>query len=129
MTELESELRSISIGAFSSLQIPKQDELSKKMISLNVSLTELNSSLRSAESDLIEAENERLKAESKKDDAVIGTVAGGVGAVFLGILFPPSLAVTIPAVAAGGTIIICIQSKSKDSGVLGYEKVSPRINC
>ena len=85
---------------------------SKKMISLNVSVGPHRS------------REERLKAESKKDDAVIGTVA-----VFLGILFPPSLAVTIPAVAAGGTIIICIQSKSKDSGVLGYEKVSPRINC
>ena len=57
-------------------------------------------------SDLSRAESEKRRAEKETDNAVAGTVAGGVGAVVLGILFPPSLAVTVPAVAAGGTISI-----------------------
>ncbi len=58
------------------------------------------------ESSLREAEDKKRQAQSKKDDAIVGTVAGGVGAVVLGIFFPPSLAVTISlsAVATAGTI-------------------------
>ena len=62
--------------------------------------------LKDRENDLRRAEENKSKASSKKDGAVAGTVVGGVGAVVLGIFFPPSLAVTVPAVAAAGTISI-----------------------
>ena len=53
--------------------------------------------------ELRKAERRKSEAESRKAAAITGTVAGGVGAVVLGIFFPPSLAVTVPAVAAAGT--------------------------
>ena len=51
--------------------------------------------LEDARSDLRRAEDKKRNVESKKD-AAIGR-GGGVGAVILGVLFPPSLAVTVPA--------------------------------
>ena len=110
--ELESEGESIhrDIG---SLQ-QAQNSLKHTVNSLNVSKAGLLSSLDSANNDLSRAESDRRRAESKKDDAVIGTVAGGVGAVVLGIFFPPSLAVTVPAVAASGTISIVSANEKVD---------------
>ena len=62
--------------------------------------------LEDRKSDLRDAEERKRKASSKKDGAIAGTVVGGVGAIVLGIFFPPSLAVTVPTVAAAGTISI-----------------------
>ena len=102
--ELENEGESIQRDIGSLQQA--QNSLRSNVNSLNASKAGLQSSLDSANSDLSRAESDKRRAESKKDDAVAGTVAGGVGAAVLGILFPPSLAVTVPAVAAGGTISI-----------------------
>ena len=62
--------------------------------------------LEDAKRDLREAENQKRDAKKAKDAAIGGTVGGAVGAVVLGIFFPPSLAVTVPAVATAGTISI-----------------------
>ena len=72
-------------------------------------------SLEDAKRDLREAENQRRDAQNKKDNAIAGTVGGGIGAVVLGIFFPPSLAVTVPAVAAAGTISISEADRKVDS--------------
>ena len=64
--------------------------------------------------DLRNAEERKRKASSKKDGAIAGTVVGGVGAVVLGIFFPPTLAVTVPTVAAAGTISITEACKAVD---------------
>ncbi len=50
---------------------------------------------------LCEAKSKWNDAQRRKDNAVGGTVAVAFGAVVLGVFFPPSLAVTIPAVAIG----------------------------
>ena len=63
---------------------------------------------------LYEAERKKREAESKKDDAVVGTVAGGVAAGILGVIFPPSLIVTVPAVATAGAISITDAVKAID---------------
>ena len=83
-----------------------QNSLRSSVNSLNVSKAGLQSSLDSANSDLSRAESDKERAERERKRAVDGTVASGFGALVLGILFPPSLAVTVPAVAAGGTISI-----------------------
>ena len=62
--------------------------------------------LKDAKMDLREAERKMRDAEKDKDAARQGTVGGAVGAAVLGMLFPPSLAVTVPAVAVAGTISI-----------------------
>ena len=63
---------------------------------------------------LSKAESEKCEAEKRKDGAVTGTIAGGVAAVVFGAIFPPSLAVTVPAVAAAGTISISDANKAVD---------------
>ena len=121
--ELENEGESIQRNIGSLHQA--QNSLKRTVNSLNVSKADLQSSLDSANSDLSRAESDKRRAESKKDDAVAGTVAGGVGAVVLGIFFPPSLAVTVPAVAAGGTISIVsaneavVRCRSRISSIRG----------
>lgn len=79
-----------------------QNSLKSNIDFLNTSKYNLQSSLDTANRDLSRAESDKCRAEKEKDDKVAGTVAGGVGAVVLGIFFPPSLALTVPAVAAGG---------------------------
>ena len=59
-----------------------------------------NALLEDARSDL------KRSARSDMPVAIGSTVADGIGAVFLGILFPPSLIVTVPAAAVAGTISI-----------------------
>ena len=67
--------------------------------------------LDDARSDLREEESKKNKAESDRNQAVgvavgggIGTAAVGVGAVVLGVLFPPTLLGTVPAIAVTTTI-------------------------
>ena len=62
--------------------------------------------LQDHERDLNNAKNRLDEARKSKDRAVSGTVAAGVGTVILGAIFPPSLAVTVPATAAVGTTAI-----------------------
>ena len=70
--------------------------------------------LEDARSDLRRAEDKKRSAESKKDAAIGGAIGGGVGAVILGVLFPPSLAITVPAVATSVTIAITEADKEID---------------
>ena len=92
-----------------------QNSLRSTIDSLNASKYSLQSSLDSANSALSRAESDKRRAEREKENAVAGTVAGGVGAVVLGVLFPPSLLVTVPTVAAGGSISISNANKEIDS--------------
>ena len=62
--------------------------------------------LQDHERDLNNAKNRLDEARKSKDRAVSGTIAAGVGTVILGAIFPPSLAVTVPATAAVGTTAI-----------------------
>lgn len=62
--------------------------------------------LEDAQNDLRRAEKSKEEAERKKNGAIGGTVGGGVAAAVFGVLFPPSLIVTVPAVAAAGAISI-----------------------
>ena len=111
--ELENEGESIQrdIG----LLQQAQNSFRSNVDSLKASKAGLQSSLDSANSDLSIARSDKHRAEKKKDGAVARTVAGGVGAVAFGIFFPPSLAVTVPAVAAGGTISISNANREIDS--------------
>ena len=84
----------------------EKHKVSAKIRSLEYSKSRNEASLADAERDLSRAQEEKSEAESKKGDAIVGTVAGGVGAAVLGFFFPPSLIVTVPAVAAAGTISI-----------------------
>ena len=70
--------------------------------------------LEDRKNDLRAAESKKRDALREKDNAVAGTVAGGVGAGILGIIFPPSLIVTVPAVAAAGTISITDANEAVD---------------
>ena len=111
--ELETEGEAIQRN-INSLQ-QAQNSLRSTIDSLNASKYSLQTSLDSANSALSRAESDKRRAEREKENAVTGTVAGGVGAVVLGIFFPPSLAVTVPAVAAGGSISISNANKEIDS--------------
>ena len=68
----------------------------KKAIETNKARYE--AALDDAGRDLRSAQSKKRKAESDKSSATAGAVGGGVGAAFLGILFPPSLLVTVPTV-------------------------------
>lgn len=70
--------------------------------------------LDDAKSDLASAKSKKSKAESDKGAAIGGAVGGSIGAVALGILFPPSLALTVPAVATSVTIAIKEAEKAID---------------
>ena len=96
------------------LLLQNQTGLKREIDSLNATKSGYQSSLSSAQSDLNRAESAKWRAEKEKDDAVAGTVAGGVGAAVLGILFPPSLIVTAPAVAMGGASAISDANKEID---------------
>ena len=111
--ELESKGEAVQRN-INSLQ-QAQKSLRSTIDSLNASKYSLQRSLDSANSALSSAESDKRRAEREKENAVAGTVAGGVGAVVLGIFFPPSLAVTVPAVAAGGSISISNANKEIDS--------------
>ena len=71
--------------------------------------------LEEAQEELRQAESKKHEAERKKDNVIAGTVGGGVGAIVLGVFFPPSLALTVPAVAAAGTISITEAVERVDS--------------
>ena len=70
--------------------------------------------LEDARSELRDAESEKREAERDKDAAVAGTVGGSVGAVVLGILFPPSLIATVPAVVTAASVTITNADKAID---------------
>ena len=69
--------------------------------------------LNDARRELRNAESDKRDAEKKKSDAVAGTIGGSVGAVVLGILFPPSLAATIPAVVTAASVQIRLLTRAK----------------
>ena len=74
-----------------------------------------------ARRELRNAESDKRDAEKKKSDAVAGTIGGSVGAVVLRILFPPSLAATIPAVVTAASVTITQADKAIDAS---KEKIS-----
>lgn len=84
----------------------EQDNLRGRIRNLEVDLSRHEAQLSEYKDDLRRAESMKRKAQSRKDAAVAGTVASGAGALLLGIVFPPSLVVTVPAVATAGTISI-----------------------
>ena len=92
----------------------KKNRLQQDIRRLNENKAGNEALLQDAKHSLNAAENQKRKAEDEKDRAVARTVGGGVGAVVLGIFFPPSLAVTVPAVAAAGTISISDANKNID---------------
>ena len=105
----------------------EEKELHRKIGSAEGSLRQLKASVNSLEAEkagmnavledsiqLQMAESEMRDAERRKENSTTGTVAGSVAADLLGIFFPPSLAVTVPAVAAIGGITIAEAQKIVD---------------
>ena len=106
----------------------EEKELHRKIGSAEGSLHQLKASVNSLEAEkagmnavlednkreLRRAESEMRDAERRKENSTTGTVAGGVAAGLLGIFFPPSLAVTVPAVATIGGISIAEAQKKVD---------------
>lgn len=80
-----------------------KERLRNEIRNLEASKARNEAILEDHQEELRKAERRKSEAESRKAAAITGTVAGGVGAVVLGIFFPPSLVVTVPAVAAAGT--------------------------
>lgn len=110
------------------LLLQNQTGLKREIDSLNATKSGYQSSLSSAQSDLNRAESAKWRAEKEKDDAVAGTVAGGVGAAVLGILFPPSLIVTAPAVAMAGGKAIESANREIDRCRGNISSISGEIN-
>ena len=107
-------------------QKEEEKTLHRKIGDAEVALNQQRDRVRNMEAEkarmnavLADHKQDLERAESKKHDALkarqrstTGTVAGGVAAGLLGVFFPPSLAVTLPAVAAiGGTHIACDQAR------------------
>ena len=88
-------------------------DLRDKIRSYEAERARYNALLEDARSDLSRANDQKRSAMEDTDAAIGGTVGGGIGAALLGILFPPSLILTVPAVATAGTISI----KSADEEV------------
>ena len=109
MMELNSELESIQRDIDSLQQSKKASR--DKIDSLNASKADWQSSLDSANSDLSRAESNKHKVEK---EAVAGAIVSGVGATVLGVLFPRSLAVTVPGIVAAGSVIIINLNKEID---------------
>ena len=124
--DLENQFGSISREIDSLLR--SQTELERNKDRLNVERSGYQSSLSSAEGDLDRAKSAKRRAEKEKDNAIAGTVAGGVGAAVLGILFPPSLIVTAPAVAVGGTSAISDANKEIDRCSGNISSIRRQIN-
>ena len=80
--------------------------------SLEAEKAGMNAVLNDHEQELQRAKDRKRDAQRSKEKSTTGTVVGGVAAGVLGVFFPPSLAVTVPAVAAiGGTAIAEAQAK------------------
>ena len=112
----QMELRSEE--SFLERQINEKEE-AKKKLERSIQDTEAKRArnealLNDARGDLDRAERQKAKAEKKKDGAIVGTVGGGLAATLLGIAFPPSLLVTVPAVATIGTVAIVEADKAVD---------------
>lgn len=83
-----------------------------KVGNLEAEKARMNAVLEDHKRDLERAESRKRDALKARQRSTTGTVAGGVAAGVLGVFFPPSLAVTLPAVAAiGGTAIADDQAK------------------
>ena len=70
--------------------------------------------LENASRALSQAQDKRRRVEDSKSTAVGTAVGMGVGAIFLGVIFPPSLVFTVPTVAASATIAIVEAEKEID---------------
>ena len=73
----------------------KEREMNKLRSDKKAIKARYEAALDDAGRDLRSAQSKKSKAESDKSAATAGAVGGGVGAAFLGILFPPSLLVTV----------------------------------
>ncbi len=91
-----------------------KQQLQREINNLEAKKVRDEASLEDARRQLCEAEIKRNDAQERKEGAVGGTVATSVGAVVLGVFFPPTLLVTAPAVAAIGTISIKEASDAVD---------------
>ena len=95
----------------------KEDEkknLKKQIDTIEEKKARNEALLNDARRELSAAESKKREAERDKDAAVAGTVGGSVGAVVLGILFPPTLIATVPAVVTAGTVTITNADKDID---------------
>lgn len=87
----------------------KENELDRfraRIIEIKARKVNYECKLENAKRDLSYAQDKKKKAEKGKDAAIGGAIGGGVAAAVLGIIFPPSLAVTVPAVAASVSVAI-----------------------
>ena len=74
--------------------------------SLEAEKARMNAVLSDHKEELQRAENRKCDAQRSKEKSTRGSIIGGVAAGVLGVLFPPSLAVTVPTVAAIGSTAI-----------------------
>ena len=128
MQQNDPEKEGESIRRERDLLLQKQTELKRKIDSLNATRSEHQLSLSSAESDLDRAKSAKQRAENEKGNAVTGTVAAGIGATVLGIFFPPSLIVTVPAVAIGGASAISSANREIDRCHGNISSIKEKIN-
>lgn len=99
----ENEL--LEVDNLISRKISDKEKAKNKMITriraLDVEKVGQEKLLEDAMKDLRKAESQKQDAINKKDDAIFETVLSGLGAAALGVLFFPSLFLTVPVVAAG----------------------------
>ena len=93
----------------------EQDSLRKKNRGIEVDIARERALLNDFSARKRRAESDKQDAENKKDAAVAGTIGGAAAAVTLGVIFPPSLFITVPTVAAVGTTTIVVADKEISS--------------
>ena len=107
--ELENEVETTK-GHLDSLQ-KELNKLCSSVSELYEIKAEFEKKLSFAKIDKQKEEHKKREAEKDKDVAVLGTLAVSAGAAVIGVLFPPSLFLTVPAVAAGTALISDASSK------------------
>ena len=96
--------------------------------SLEAEKSEVNAVLEDHKQELRRAESRKHDAERKKEESTTGTVVGSAAADLLGIFFPPSLAVTVPVVAAIGGTAIAEAQKSIDRQQKAISEIQDSIS-
>lgn len=85
-----------------------QEKKNRKIQTLRNNKTSNEALLRNARDSLSKEKSNKRGAQVGKYSAIAGTVGmaagGGVGAAVLGVIFPPSLFLTVPVVVTAGTI-------------------------
>ena len=105
----------------------KLNRLGSELNMLNARKNELKKSLDSEKKILKTAEEEKSFAERQKIVAVAGTAFGGFGVALLGVVFPPSLFVTVPAITVAGVTSIAIASEKIEQCEAKISKIEGAI--